>query len=120
MASQARWRAFFDNSPDWLTLQRATADGRFVYEDINPAGERAYGLPRDRIIGRTVVELLGPGPAEPVLHHFRECLRTGKPQRYAVQRTLAGGTRMIDVVFAMVPGAAADGERFIITTARDI
>jgi PAS domain S-box-containing protein len=38
-ASQARLQAHFNNSPDWLTLFRATTDGAFVYEDLNPATE---------------------------------------------------------------------------------
>ena len=43
-ASRALMQAIFDNSPDWLTLFRATPDGRFVYEDMNRATETAYGL----------------------------------------------------------------------------
>src|SRR5215831_6588744 len=35
--SQARLQAHFKNSPDWLTLFRATPDGAFIYEDLNPA-----------------------------------------------------------------------------------
>src|SRR5215469_13314215 len=30
----------FNNSPDWLTLFRATRDGAFIYEDLNPARTR--------------------------------------------------------------------------------
>src|SRR6185437_12487962 len=81
-ASRARLRAFFDNSPDWLTLQRATADGRFVYVDLNPTCEAAYGLPRERVIGRRLEEVLGEEAAQVPLHHLREALRTGAPQRY--------------------------------------
>ena len=46
-ASRAQIQAIFDNSPDWLTLFRAIADGRFVYADLNRATERAYGLNYD-------------------------------------------------------------------------
>src|SRR6185437_9846860 len=119
-ASRARLRAFFDNSPDWLTLQRATADGRFVYVDLNPTCEAAYGLPRERVIGRRLEEVLGEEAAQVPLHHLREALRTGAPQRYVAHRTMAGRTRAIDVMFVLVPGAAEGDDRFIITTARDI
>src|SRR6185437_15961469 len=105
-ASRARLRAFFDNSPDWLTLQRATADGRFVYVDLNPTCEAAYGLPRERVIGRRLEEVLGEEAAQVPLHHLREALRTGAPQRYVAHRTMAGRTRAIDVMFVLVPGAA--------------
>ncbi len=119
-SSRAQLQAFFVNSPDWLTLQRATPDGRIVYADINPTSEVAYGLPRDQVIGRTVEEILGVEAARIPLHHLRECLRTGQPQRYVARRTLAGRTTTIDVMCVLVPEVAADGDRFIITTARDL
>ena len=119
-SSRAQLQAFFVNSPDWLTLQRATPDGRIVYADINPTSEAAYGLPREQVIGRTVEEILGVEAARIPLHHFRECLRTGQPQRYVARRTLAGRTTTIDVMCVLVPEVAAGGDRFIITTARDL
>src|SRR5215468_11794206 len=61
-ASQARLQAHFSNSPDWLTLFRARKDGAFVYEDLNPATERGYGLKRDQVIGRRLEEVLGLEP----------------------------------------------------------
>jgi PAS domain S-box-containing protein len=119
-SSRAQLQAFFDNSPDWLTLQRCTPDGRFIYVDINPACEVAYGLPRHQVIGRTVQEILGHEPAQLPIAHFRECLRTGEPQRYATHRAMAGVTRAIDVISALVPGDGEDGDRFLLTTARDL
>ncbi|MGH7099858.1 MAG: PAS domain-containing protein, partial [Stellaceae bacterium] len=56
-ASRAQLQAFFDVSPDWLTLQRATPDGNFVYADINPTCAAAYGLPRAEVVGRTPEEV---------------------------------------------------------------
>jgi PAS domain S-box-containing protein len=118
-ASQARLQAHFNNSPDWLTLFRATTDGTFVYEDLNPATERAYGLKRDQVIGRRLEEVLGVEPAQLPLGHMRACLRTGENQRYIARRTMAGVTRMIDVMFVLVP-EQHEGNSFIIATARDI
>jgi len=118
-ASQASLQAHFNNSPDWLTLFRATTDGTFVYEDLNPATERAYGLKRDQVIGRRLEEVLGVEPAQLPLRHMRACLRTGENQRYIARRTMAGVTRMIDVMFVFVP-EQREGEAFIIATARDI
>src|SRR2546430_12871332 len=74
-ASQARLQAHFNNSPDWLTLFRARKDGAFVYEDMNPATERAYGLTRDQVIGRRLEEVLGVEPAQLPLRHRRACAR---------------------------------------------
>jgi PAS domain S-box-containing protein len=118
-ASQARLQAHFNNSPDWLTLFRARKDGAFVYEDLNPATERAYGLTRDRVIGQRLEEVLGVEPAQLPLRHMRACLRTGANQRYIARRTMAGVTRTIDVLFVLIP-ERQEGDSFIIATARDI
>jgi PAS domain S-box-containing protein len=118
-ASQARLQAHFNNSPDWLTLFRARTDGAFVYEDMNPATERAYGLKRDHVIGRRLEEVLGVEPAQLPLRQMRACLRTGDNQRYIARRTMAGVTRTIDVLFVLVP-ERQEGDSFIIATARDI
>lgn len=119
-ASQAQLEAFFRNSPDWMTLIRSASDGRFVFVDLNSACEEAYGLPRARVIGRTVADILGPEAAEMPLQYLRACVRTKEPQRYVAQRTLAGRTRTIDVMFVLVPAPAETGEQLIITIARDI
>jgi len=119
-ASRAQLQAFFDNSPDWLTLQRVTPDGHFVYVDLNPTCEAAYGLPRDQVVGHMLEDVLGLEAAQVPLRHLRECVRTGEPQRYVARRTMAGRTRTIDVMVVLVPEQSEAGERFIITTARDI
>jgi PAS domain S-box-containing protein len=119
-SSQAQLQAFFLNSRDWLTLQRVSPDGRSVYADINPACEAAYGMSRAQVIGRTPEEVLGAEAAQVPLQHLRECLRTGQPQRYVARRTMAGRTTTIDVMFVLVPDQAENGDRFVITSARDI
>jgi PAS domain S-box-containing protein len=116
----AQLQAFFVNSPDWLTLQRCTPDGHIVYADINPTSEIAYGLSRDDVVGRTVEEVLGVEQARVPMAHLRECLRTGQPQHYVARRSLADRTTTIDVMFVLVPEVAPGGDRFVITTARDL
>jgi PAS domain S-box-containing protein len=117
-ASRAQMQAIFDNSPDWLTLFHATADGRFVYADLNHATEEAYGLPYDRIVGRTVEEILGVEQAQLPLRMMRACIATGENQRYTAMRTMARVTRSIDVMFVRVP-EQRDGDHYIMSTARD-
>jgi PAS domain S-box-containing protein len=119
LVSRAQMQAIFDNSPDWLTLFRATRDGRFVYEDLNRATERAYGLTYDQVVGRTVEDILGLEQAQLPLRLMRECIATGENQRYVACRTLAGQTRTIDVMFVRVPSKVGD-DPFIMATARDI
>ena len=118
-ASRAQMQAIFDNTPDWLTLFRATADGRFIYEDMNRATEIAYGLSRDQVVGRPLEEVFGAEPAQLPLSLMRECIRTGENQRYTARRSMAGSTRTIDVMFVRVP-EKYQGDNFIMATARDI
>ena len=118
-ASRAQIQAIYDNSPDWLSLFRATADGRFVYEDLNTATERAYGLSREQVVGRPVEEILGVEQAQLPISLFRACVRTGENQRYTARRTMAGVTRTVDVMFARVP-EKHDGDWLVMATARDI
>jgi PAS domain S-box-containing protein len=118
-ASRAQIHAIFDNSPDWLTLFRATADGRFVYADLNRATERAYGLGYDQVVGRPLEQILGSEQAQLPLRLMRACIRTGETQRYTARRTMAGATRSIDVMFVRVP-EQLDGDYHIMATARDI
>ncbi len=119
-SSRARLQAFFDNALDWLTLIRASPDGRFVFVDLNPTSEKAYGLPRAQVVERPVEAILGADQAQVPMHFLRECMRTGAPQRYVARRTLAGRTTAIDVMFVLVPPHDDSADRYIITTARDI
>jgi PAS domain S-box-containing protein len=117
-ASRAQMQAIFDNSPDWLTLFHATKDGRFVYADLNHATEKAYGLLYEQIVGHTVEDILGSEQAQLPLRMMRACIATGENQRYTAQRTLAGVTRSIDVMFVRVPEQRG-GDYYIMSTARD-
>ncbi len=118
-ASRAQIQAIFDNTPDWLTLFRATKDGRFVYVDLNRATERAYGLKYEEVVGRPLEDILGEEPAQLPLRLMRECIRTGENQRYTARRTMSGVTRSIGVMFVRVP-EQLDGDYHIMATARDL
>ena len=119
-SSRAQLQAFFDNSPDWLTLIRASPDGRFVFVDVNPTTEVAYGRSREDVVEHEVAEVLGADQAVVPLHYLHECVRTGVTQRYQAHRTLAGRTTTIDVMFVPVPPQTGNPDRYILTTARDL
>lgn len=81
-SSEARFRAYFDASPENLFLARVQPGSGLVFEDLNPAGERLYGLPRSAIVGHAPAAILGPEMATDVERLARECLRLAKPLRY--------------------------------------
>jgi len=118
--SRAQLQTFFEHSADWLTLQRAAPNGQFIFVDLNPACQAAYGMRRDQVVGRQLEEILGVEAAQLPLTFLRECVRTGLPQRYVTHRTMAGRTRTIDVMVVLVPTPGEDDQRFVITAARDI
>lgn len=90
-----------------MALFRATADGRFVYVDLNRATERGYGLSYDQVVGRTVEEILGPEQAALPLRLMQACIRTGENQRYPPFRQCRRITRELGARRA--PGVAVAG-----------
>jgi PAS domain S-box-containing protein len=84
VASEQRFRASVENLLEPFAIYRAVRDrdGKivdFVTEYINEAGALANGLPRDRQIGRRLLELF-PGRLESGLFDdYVEVVETGKP-----------------------------------------
>jgi len=72
--------------------------GRFIYEDLNQAIERAYRISRGQVIGRRLEEILGTEQAQLPLWYMWACIRTGENQRYTTRRTNDGGDAHIDVM----------------------
>ena len=106
--SEARFQAYFEASPEYLFLVRVMPDDRLVFEDLNPAAQALYGLPRARFIGQTLAEVVGPSRAAAVEHHARECLRLGRPVRYEAESPVQPGrTVVLNVVVS--PLETTDG-----------
>ena len=59
-ADAAGLRELIENAPDGVFV--ANLEGRYV--DVNRAGCRIFGHPRDRIIGRTILDFLPPEDAK--------------------------------------------------------
>ena len=115
VAAQAQAKTFFDHSSECHAVMLAAPDGRFLYEDVNPATLSLYGRSRDEVIGFSTVDVLGAERAQEVDRHLAQCLRTGGPYRYA--RTQHGAT--VEAVAAIVPDE--DGRpRRLVVTAHDV
>ena len=118
--SEARFRAYFDASPENLFLVRVPAEGHATFVDLNPAAEALYGLPRDAVVGRSPDDILDPATAEDVERRARECLGLGRPLRYETERRFRTGRRMVlNVVAAPLP-APEDGEARVLFCGRDL
>jgi PAS domain S-box-containing protein len=84
-ASEQRYRALFNAMTEGLALHEmifdaagAPVDYRFL--DVNPAFERLTGLARDRVVGRTVREVL-PGIEPAWIETYGRVVLTGEPAR---------------------------------------
>jgi len=57
-ASEARFRHYWEHTPEGLFVVRVTPDGDFVFEGLNPAHEQATGLSSATIAGKRPEECL--------------------------------------------------------------
>lgn len=89
----ARFRTYFDNSTDCLFHVRATPEGDFTYEAINPVGLAHAGITLDLIRGRTPVQVLGAEIGGLITDGLCRVRDTGRP--YAFEPTLRYGTEMV-------------------------
>ncbi|MFM7275905.1 MAG: PAS domain S-box protein, partial [Gammaproteobacteria bacterium] len=58
-ASERRFREIAEMSGDWLW--ETDIDGRLSY--VSPNAERALRMPRDRLLGQSILEIMAPGEA---------------------------------------------------------
>ncbi len=102
----------YENSSECHAVLRALPDGRFCYEEVNPATLRLYGKTREEVIGFTTDEVLGARAAE-INGHLRAALAAGVPYHYE----RAHGAGIVEAVAIAVPGE--DATR-VVVTARDV
>lgn len=108
--SEARMQAYFDASPEYLSVVRLTADDTLVYDDLNAASENLFGVKRGEAVGKRPSDILPPKSAESVEFYARECLRTGRALRYEAERTYKLGIPLVaNVVVAPIELPGRDG-----------
>jgi PAS domain S-box-containing protein len=113
--SDAHIRTFYDYSSECYAILVATGDGRFRYEDLNPATLRLYGMTRERVIGKIVEDVLGDDLAAEVNAHLAACLRAGAPYRYERIQ----GDSVVEALATPVPDPMGAVSR-VVVSARDI
>ena len=118
--SEARFKAYFDASPEYLYLLRLTNDDRLVYDDLNTAGEALYERQRSEVLGHTPSELFDISTSEIIERYARECLLTGQTLRYETSRTFPSGSLItLNVVVASI-GMTHGGDRLVLFCGRDL
>jgi PAS domain S-box-containing protein len=94
-ASSARLRRFLEAAPTGLT--RCSRDLRYL--SANSAYARIAGLPVEEIVGRSIVEVMGPDGWETKRPYVERVLRGERVEYETVLPFAAGGVRNIHVVY---------------------
>jgi PAS domain S-box-containing protein len=113
-ASEALVRTFFQHSPECHAVL-VEDQGSFRFQEINPAALRLFGMTRDKVIGRTTEEVLGPEKGADLKRDLEACLGDGGPHRY---ERLHDGRIVEAVVAAVASGNRAT--RRVVVSARDV
>jgi len=117
--SEWKYREIFDNVTDGLYVLEVLPDGRFRTLDVNPALERATGIPRSVSVGKTQEETVGEEIAEVVDRKYRHCVEAGHPIEEEVLLELPSGNRYFHS--SLIPVRDRNGKIYrIIGISRDI
>ncbi len=103
-ASQQLLRTTLDNFPTVIAFK--DREGRFI--DVNPAVERALGVPKAEIVGRTVDEFVAKVGADMIRQHDLEVMESRRAGEYEEMIPLPGRTaHFLDTHFPLID---PDGE----------
>lgn len=84
--SERRYRLLFHNSMTAFSLQEVVVDeaGKpcdYVFLDVNPAFERAFGTSRERVVGKRALEVL-PDLDPALIERYGRVALTGEPDEF--------------------------------------
>lgn len=117
--SEARRREVFQHAGDGIYLISVGNDGRFRFEDANPAGERICGFGAGQIRGKTPEEIFDEVRAEELNARLHRCVEMAVPISFEETRQLASGLRCFQTLFAPVRDQSGAVRR-LVAVARDI
>jgi two-component system, NarL family, sensor kinase len=118
--AQARYESLWNDTPESLFVVTVTETGRFVFEGLNPAHERATGLTFEGIAGKEPEECLPPAAAAAVLARYRHCIATGRPEIYDEVLEMPSGRRHWQTSLSPVRDPDTDRICLLVGTARDV
>ncbi|QRN93751.1 PAS domain-containing protein [Archangium violaceum] len=81
------------------------ADGRYL--SVLTQSDELLAVPREEMMGRTLVEVLGPEIAAPFMERIQYVLTTGQPDRFEYSLEIAGTRRWFSADGMMVPQRAS-------------
>ncbi len=87
--SEARLSSFINNIPNAIYLK--DTKGRYVL--VNASAMKQYGLPKNRLIGKTVYDIHSKGEADATVKQDREVLKQGIPIEAERELTYPDGSK---------------------------
>jgi len=119
-AAEARFRHYWEHTPEGLFVVRVTPDNDFVFEGLNPAHEQATGLRNAAIAGRRPEECLSAEVAASLRSRYRRCAELGVPTRYNHALDLPGGRRDWETCLAPMFDPETGRVMMLFGTCRDV
>lgn len=122
--SQSRFQAYFNASPEYLYLLRLTPDDKLLFEDVNPAGAKLYGLSRDAMVGRSPLDIdateSGQEAGQDIECNARRSLELEQTLRYEASRQYGSRPPVtINTIIAPVE-KTADQRGLVLVCKRDV
>ncbi len=93
-----RFMTLADNIPGFIAYVNAET---LKYEFVNSSFEKSFGIPRDKIIGSHIKEIIGEDNYQFALKYIND-VRSGKSSSYENSFDLVSGKRWIDVNYSPV------------------
>jgi PAS domain S-box-containing protein len=118
-AAEQRLATVLANLAEAVFVVRVHPDRRLAIESVNPAFERMFGVPGERLAGAAPETALPPPLAEFALPRWRKAAEQGTPMEYEITADLPAGRLTWETV--LVPLRGADGRiGRLLGSARDV
>ena len=118
-ASEARYRAIFANTADFLSVIDVSPDGVFRMAEVNPAYERATGATTAAVRGVDLRLMAREPDATRLIEHLKRVVGAGAPVFTRDHVNLAGGARIWESILAPVRDDDGRVDR-IVGSSRDV
>ncbi len=102
-------KLYWIHAPEFLFAVRASHQGQFVYESINPAFERLLGISSDDISEKSVSDCISVADAKSICASGEACMAEGKAVRCQHRLALGGRQRIFETIIAPVRDPASGG-----------
>jgi PAS domain S-box-containing protein len=108
-------QTFYMHSSECHAILCRRSDGKFQYDEANPATLNLYGMTRDQVVGQTIDDIFPPDTAAELNAHLEKCLRSAAPYSYSRKH----GKSVVDAIATPIPAEAGKPARLAVT-ARDV